>query len=187
MKPSHDLTSDPRRALFNRFVLPALSRRSTYLIMAAAILLLDYFTGPYIQFPITFVLPVALAAWYCSFRYGLALAVLLPVGRFVIAVLVDRPSPLIYVAINAVIRISLLTFIGYLVSRTANQTRELAKEVKLLEGILPICSFCKKIRDEGRQWQPLETYISGRSEASFSHCICPECAEKHYGKYGIGR
>jgi hypothetical protein len=52
-----------------------------------------------------------------------------------------------------------------------------------LSGLLPICSYCKKIRDDKKQWQPLEEFIAQRSEASFTHGICPECTQKHYGQY----
>lgn len=56
-------------------------------------------------------------------------------------------------------------------------------KVKELEGILPICSFCKKIRDETDSWQVMETYISKHSEAKFSHGLCPDCAKKHYSDF----
>ena len=49
--------------------------------------------------------------------------------------------------------------------------------VKQLEGIIPICSWCKKIRDDGKSWHQLEEYISHHSEAKFSHGVCPECYE----------
>ncbi len=49
-----------------------------------------------------------------------------------------------------------------------------------LEGILPICMFCKQIRDDNGQWNQLEAYISNHSEADFSHSVCPACAAKHY-------
>ena len=48
--------------------------------------------------------------------------------------------------------------------------------VKQLEGIIPICMYCKKIRDDQQSWHQLESYISNHSEARFSHGICPECA-----------
>jgi DNA-binding response OmpR family regulator len=47
--------------------------------------------------------------------------------------------------------------------------------VKQLQGILPICSYCKNVRDDQNYWQGVETYISSRSEAEFSHSICPSC------------
>ncbi len=51
-------------------------------------------------------------------------------------------------------------------------------EIKTLHGILPICSHCKKIRDDKGAWQPMETYISGHTDSEFSHGYCPECAKK---------
>jgi len=48
-----------------------------------------------------------------------------------------------------------------------------------LEGLLPICAYCKKIRDKDNNWQVLEHYIEERSSAEFSHGICPECFAKH--------
>jgi len=52
-------------------------------------------------------------------------------------------------------------------------------EVKVLRGILPICAYCKKIRDDKDYWQSVEKYISSRTDAQFSHGFCPECFEKH--------
>jgi DNA-binding response OmpR family regulator len=50
--------------------------------------------------------------------------------------------------------------------------------VKLLQGLLPICCYCKKIRNDQNYWQQVDTYISDHSEAQFTHGICPECREK---------
>jgi CheY-like chemotaxis protein len=63
------------------------------------------------------------------------------------------------------------------------RTRELEKalaEIKVLQGIIPICASCKKIRDDQGYWQQLEIYIRERSEAEFSHAICPSCARELY-------
>lgn len=51
-------------------------------------------------------------------------------------------------------------------------------EIKTLRGIIPICSYCKKIRDEKGSWTQLEAYIHSHSHAEFSHGVCPECYEK---------
>ncbi len=59
-------------------------------------------------------------------------------------------------------------------------TLTLFKRLKYLEGFLSICSSCKKIRDENGNWQPMERFIHERSEARFSHGLCPHCAEKLY-------
>jgi hypothetical protein len=53
-------------------------------------------------------------------------------------------------------------------------------EVKTLRGILPLCSFCKKIRNDQGDWEEIETYINIHSEADISHSVCPECLKKHY-------
>jgi hypothetical protein len=50
--------------------------------------------------------------------------------------------------------------------------------VKKLEGVIPICSSCKKIRDDKESWQQMEKYISEHSEAMFSHGLCPDCYHK---------
>lgn len=56
-------------------------------------------------------------------------------------------------------------------------------KVRQLEGIIPICMYCKKIRDDKESWQQMEGYISQHSEAHFSHGICPECYTKVSGDY----
>ncbi len=55
--------------------------------------------------------------------------------------------------------------------------------IKTLRGLLPICSYCKKIRDDDGYWQRLETYMTKRSQAEFSHGICPDCIKEHYPEY----
>jgi len=55
-------------------------------------------------------------------------------------------------------------------------------EIKTLKGIVPICSACKKIRDDKGYWNVLELYIQKHSDASFSHGICPDCVDKLYGE-----
>ena len=56
----------------------------------------------------------------------------------------------------------------------------LKNEIHSLRGIIPICSSCKKVRDDKGYWQQVEAYVRARSEAEFSHSICPECFEKLY-------
>lgn len=51
-------------------------------------------------------------------------------------------------------------------------------QVKQLQGILPLCSYCKKIRDDDDYWQQVDSYVAARSEAQFSHSICPDCYEE---------
>jgi len=64
-----------------------------------------------------------------------------------------------------------------LASRVSELEQALAR-VKLLHGLLPICSYCKKIRDDKNYWQQVDAYVAEHSEAQFSHSICPDCYEK---------
>ena len=59
-------------------------------------------------------------------------------------------------------------------------TRVNPLEIKTLSGLLPICASCKKIRDDKGYWNQIEAYIRDRSEAEFSHSICPKCAKRLY-------
>jgi len=63
--------------------------------------------------------------------------------------------------------------------RVATRILSMQTEMHQLEGLLPICSYCKKIRDENDSWMPIEGYISTRTEATFSHGACPSCVEKY--------
>jgi c-di-GMP phosphodiesterase len=53
-------------------------------------------------------------------------------------------------------------------------------EIKILKGLLPICSYCKNIRDDEGDWTEIESYISDRTDAKFTHSICPTCTKKIY-------
>jgi hypothetical protein len=70
--------------------------------------------------------------------------------------------------------------------RLARRSKELQRaldDVHQLQGILPICASCKKIRDEEGSWCQLETYISDHTEADFSHGICPDCRRSLYADF----
>lgn len=53
-------------------------------------------------------------------------------------------------------------------------------KIKTLSGLLPICSYCKKVRDDKGYWKQIDAYIHENTEADISHGICPDCAEKYY-------
>jgi PleD family two-component response regulator len=62
------------------------------------------------------------------------------------------------------------------------QLEDALATVKQLQGLLPICSYCKRIRDDKNYWQQVESYIAMHSEVQFTHGICPSCYEKHIRK-----
>ena len=67
---------------------------------------------------------------------------------------------------------------------TVAKTEELEEalaHIDQLHGLLPLCSYCKSIRDDEGAWRPLETYLGDHTDVDFSHGICPKCAELHHG------
>lgn len=59
------------------------------------------------------------------------------------------------------------------------QLENAMSQVKRLQGLLPICSYCKKIRDDKDYWQAVDTYIASHSDAYFGHSICPDCHDQY--------
>jgi len=70
---------------------------------------------------------------------------------------------------------------------TVYLSKKLLNEIKYLEGFLPICASCKKIRDDQGNWVQIEGYIRDHSAAKFSHGICPDCAKELYPEYDLYR
>ena len=66
--------------------------------------------------------------------------------------------------------------------RMIDELKEALANVKTLRGLIPICASCKKIRDDKGYWSQVEVYVRERSEAEFSHGICPDCMRRLYGK-----
>jgi transcriptional regulator with PAS, ATPase and Fis domain len=63
------------------------------------------------------------------------------------------------------------------------QLQKTLDETRTLSGFLPICIFCKKIRDHQEEWISIETFLQHRLDIEFSHGICPECGQKHYSAF----
>ena len=83
--------------------------------------------------------------------------------------------------------IVVFTTAGYLVEKALRhdfvismKLRESLQQVKTLRGLLPICAACKKVRDDRGYWRQIESYLSLHTQASFTHGICPDCADKLY-------
>ncbi len=66
-----------------------------------------------------------------------------------------------------------------LLNKKVNQLEEALEDVKSLQGLLPICSYCNKIRNDEDYWEKVETYITRHANVEFSHSICPTCYEQH--------
>lgn len=64
--------------------------------------------------------------------------------------------------------------------RVSHDLAAAAANLKTLSGLLPICAYCKGIRDDQGYWQRVEAYVQTHTQAAFTHGICPKCAEKHF-------
>lgn len=67
--------------------------------------------------------------------------------------------------------------------KTVHELRKANKTITTLKGLIPICSSCKKIRNDQGYWEQIEMYIQSHSEAEFTHGFCPECSQKLYPKH----
>ncbi len=153
---------------------------------------LDYLTGEEIEFFVFYFLPVAFLAWFGGLWLGI-LAALLSAGDWLfIDLLTDIPESSWFIGTwDTLIRALCFVGLAILMARIhaalfeqQQLNRKLTaamEEIKQLRGILPMCSFCRKIRDEQQNWIHLEKYIADHSAAQVSHGICPDCYRKHYG------
>ena len=132
--------------------------------------------GSAFQAPALFVVPVLLAAWYTDVRWGMSLALGLPLMHLGLSLAVGGAVGR-SACIATVGRIVLLGVLAFLASRTVEQIRS----SRSLDGLISICSFCKRIRRDDASWQILERYISERSPVLFSHTFCPDCARQRFG------
>ena len=88
-----------------------------------------------------------------------------------------------------------LIYMNKTLGDTNKRLTDYMKEIQMLRGIVPMCSYCKKIRDDEGNWSEVDVYIINHSEAQVSHSICPDCRKRHYGHFpgvpprqkGIGR
>ncbi|SMC24566.1 hypothetical protein SAMN02746041_02046 [Desulfacinum hydrothermale DSM 13146] len=64
--------------------------------------------------------------------------------------------------------------------RLIQELKEALENLRKLRGLLPICAYCKKIRDDQGYWNQLESYIAQHADVTFTHSVCPECAKKIY-------
>ena len=67
-----------------------------------------------------------------------------------------------------------------MLGRQVKELQAAAEHVRELQGMIPICMHCKRIRNQSQIWEKVETYIEQRSDAKFSHALCAECLETHY-------
>jgi hypothetical protein len=136
-----------------------------------------------------YVLPAGLMGWYQARKTGALAAILLVTSWQVIDIRqAGAAVSVVEHLFNLVVRfISLVSVsLGASWARSALErekvlSRELhaaLERVQVLEGLLPICAWCKKVRNDQGTWEQIEAYVSEHSNATWTHGICPECKAK---------
>lgn len=150
-----------------------------WLLVGIALVAADYVIGPDSQFPVLYVIPVSLAAWYSGRWPAVALAIAVPAFHLVFLVLTMRgPGITMLLATMTVARAAVILVMALWFARLSEHERQLLRYVVKLEGLLRICAVCKSIRNERGAWEPLEAFISDRSDADFTHGLCPRCVAR---------
>jgi len=156
-----------------------------WVALGCVMLAIDYLSSESVSFPVVYVIPIILAAWYSGRWPAVALAIAVPVFRLLFLVMPHSPrGGMATLGLATALRGIVIIILALWFSRLAEFERALQRRVKVLEGLLPICSFCKNIRNEAGEWERMEGYISRRSEAEFSHGVCPSCTATHYPDIG---
>lgn len=144
----------------------------------ATLVLIDYAAGPDAPFPVFYVVPVVLAAWYSGQMISLYMALALPAQRLVLELWVwdVTAQPTDVALLATMIRISTYTLLGLATFRLSEHERALKRDLATLQGLLPLCARCKSIKNTESNWESLESYLESRSGAQFSHGLCPNCS-----------
>jgi len=149
---------------------------------------IDFLTGYELSFSIFYLGPIVCLAWFGGAARGYFLA-LLSAGVWMIA---DVSSGHEFTNAllpfwNTLVRLGIFALTVSLVARLnaayaaqvrlVDELRVTLENVKVLKGLIPICAWCKKVRDDEGFWDQVEAYITKHSDASFTHGMCPECME----------
>ncbi|HKT79498.1 MAG TPA: hypothetical protein VJP86_04720, partial [Vicinamibacterales bacterium] len=151
-----------------------------WVAMLGPALYVEYITGIYNAFPLVYVIPVTLAAYYSGRWAALMLAVTIPIAHLAFTLIEQPAANLGSLVATTALRSSVVIFMALWFARLSEHERALRQEVQTLKGLLPICLFCKSIRNDAGEWERLEGFISRRSQTEFSHGICPSCHQTHY-------
>ncbi len=166
--------------------------RPRILVLCLVTLLLagcgDFLTGVEFNFTLFYFIPISILAWTVSLR----VAAVSSAGCVLVWAIVDyfgRPEPRLWQSLwNIGIQFGVFLTLTYVLSkirkgideqnRLNKELQAALAEVKMLSGLLPMCAWCRRIRDDNGDWVQLEWYVVSHSQASFTHGICPSCAQK---------
>lgn len=157
---------------------------------------LNFLTGYEISFSIFYLIPTAYALWQLGKDFALVTAIISAMVWFISDLATGHTfsHPLIPIW-NAGVRLAFFIVFVFLANRwkiAYEKQQQLVKdlqkafeEIKTLGGLIPICSYCKNIRDDAGYWQQVEAFVQEHSDATFTHSICPTCLEKWKKERGL--
>lgn len=119
---------------------------------------------------------VAIAVMYSGVRGGAAALAITSLAKLFL--FLPRESSLHLSDMRLVVRLGAFLCLGLLICWLGQKLHASQRRVRVLSGLLPICAWCKRVRDDQDHWQPLETYVHDHSEADFTHGMCPDCARE---------
>jgi hypothetical protein len=147
----------------------------------------DYITGVYISFTVFYLPPIALVAWYGGKWLGILSALEGAMIWFSVDYS-DLPTlPILVHLWNALTRFTVFTIVSLFVRGASLQLSGLERRSDRrtrdedFHRVLPLCPFCRKIRNERGDWKDIEEFLKEEIKLEFTHTICPDCAEEREG------
>jgi len=181
----------------NMNIVDYLARRPRSFIWFIGLLLnliigvIDYLTGYRIGVEVFYLMPIGLITWVINRNAGIIMSIISTATIMTANFFAGKGiQNYLIESWNIIVHFGFFIVVVYLIAEEKiisdsnkaliRELQEANNEIKTLSGLLPICSSCKKIRDDDGYWTHIELYISENTEAQFSHSICPECKEKLY-------
>jgi hypothetical protein len=154
--------------------------------LIAGICVVESKTPDQLSFGTMYILPVAWATWSGGLRWGLAAgfaaAAAWGIGNYATSKVYDQVGYRVWTMANDVL---IYCFLAWLVDRfrrvldeqraAAEDLQKALDELRTLEGLFPVCAWCKRVRDDQGYWSQIEDYLAKQRGALVSHGICPEC------------
>lgn len=173
--------------------LPSEPTKTPMLILAALAMLaigwVEIRTPVELSFSIFYFIPVVVATWFGGYRWGVFLSLCTAaqylLANYLAAPVYDRIPLRLWTATNELAGHLFMVYVVERLRRSMAAEREKQQllqeallEVQSLESLLPVCAWCKKVRDDQGYWSQLEAFIAAKTRTRFSHGICPDCSEK---------
>jgi hypothetical protein len=167
----------------------------TVVSLVSTVTLLDVGTGDEVAVSSLFLLPVALTSWTAGRTVGFFVSVGCAISLLGVDLCSGRQYRHAFAPFwNAAIVLSFFLVVALLVaSRRRLEDEQEAKlqeaiaSVRTLRGLIPVCAWCKKIRDDRGYWNEVEAYVAAHTEADFTHGVCPDCAGRALERARAGK